>query len=483
MLARQAQDTALTHTPAGHEREGGGGNDPRYRQIYEDLREAIASGVLKPGERLPSTRALAARLGAARGTVDLAYSLLSSEGYIVGRGSAGSFVSSAVDPAQLRNLAGRATPPPAAVAVLSPQQTLKPFQLGLPALDAFPAKVWSRIAGRHARRLPASSLLVPDALGHPPLRLAVSQYLALARGISCNPGQVIITSGFQAALGLVTRALVGAGDAVWLEDPGYHRARHGLDAAGAVEVPVPVDHEGLMVEAGVERSPGARLAIVTPSHQAPLGMTLSLPRRLALLDWAERSGSWILEDDYDGEFRYTSKPVPALKSLDRMDRVLYVGSFSKVLFPGLRLGYLVVPTALSGKFQTLCEYLYRDRPLASQQVVTDFITEGHFYRHIRRMRALYAERRAALVEAIRNTLSGEARLELHEGGMHLLLRLRDDEDDRQYVERARAKGLAPVHLSLWTKAAPDRGVLLSFTNIPASLAAQRFADLRRAIWE
>ena len=304
----------------------------------------------------------------------------------------------------------------------------------------------------------------------------------MARGITCRPEQVIITSGYQAALGLITQALLAHGDQVWIEDPGYHRARLGLEAARLDLTPVSVDHEGMNVEAGVARAPRARLAIVTPSHQAPLCVSLSLPRRVALLDWATRTEAWILEDDYDGEFRYTGKPIPALKSLDRHERVLYAGSFSKVLFPGLRLGYLVVPAELVSRFQTVCEFLYRDRPLFQQQVVTNFISEGYFYRHIGKMRTLYAERRLALAEACRVLLADEARLDLHEGGMHLLLRLGQDEDDRGYVERAKAQGLAPVELSLWTMECRDRGLVVSFTNIAADQAERRVLELKKAIW-
>ena len=459
-----------------------GGAGPRYRQLYETLREAIMTGVLKPGERLPSTRSLAVQLGAARGTVDMAYSLLASEGYIVGRGSAGSFVASSVEPEKLRELSRRAPPAPQAEVSLVPQQSLRPFQLGVPALDAFPIKLWARLAARHARRLPSASLLAPDALGHAPLRLAVSQYLALARGIVCRPEQVVITAGYQAALGLVSRVLLAHGDQAWIEDPGYHRARLGLEAARADVIPVPVDQDGMNVEAGIARAPHARLAVVTPSHQAPLCVSLSLPRRVALLDWAASAGAWILEDDYDGEFRYTGKPIPALKSLDRHERVIYVGSFSKVLFPGLRLGYLVLPTELIGRVQTICEFLYRDRPLFQQQIVTDFMTEGHFYRHIRRMRSLYASRRTAMAAAIRIHLADQGHLDLHEGGMHLLLRLGQGEDDRGHVERARARGLAPVDLSLWTMERRDRGLLMSFTNIPAEQAERRVLELKTAIW-
>jgi len=315
--------------------------------------------------------------------------------------------------------------------------------------------------------------------GYRPLREAIAAYLAVARGIACLPEQVVITGGFQASVGLVTRALLRGADAVWVEDPGYFYARNALMAAGARAIPVPVDAQGIDVSAGCALAPEARLAVVTPSHQAPLGVTLELTRRLALLAWANEADAWILEDDYDGEFRYQSRPVPALKSLDGAGRVLYAGTFSKVLFPGLRLGYLILPDGLIKVFQRLLALFYMDSPRFIPAVVTQFMTEGHFARHIRRMRQLYAERRAALAEALAATLRGRVRIELQAGGMHLIGWLADGSRDVSVAQRAYARGLAVSALSNWrVEPRAEQALLLSFTNIPvhgARSASQRLA--------
>jgi GntR family transcriptional regulator/MocR family aminotransferase len=460
---------------------------PFYRQIYERLREAISGGTLHPGERLPSARSLASQLAMARGTIDSAYELLASEGYIVARGAGGTFVSP--------TLAGvvRTTPPSPRISGKqsdssrqqpdgAPSITPLPFQLGLPALDAFPRKVWARLAGRRARDLPLSALNPPDSFGYRPLRAAIASYLAIARNIRCDTDAIVITSGFQGALGLITRALLKPGEAVWVEDPGYVRARRALALAGAKLIPVPVDERGIDVSAGIARSPLARLALVTPAHQFPLGVALDLPRRLALLAWAEKAGAWIIEDDYDGEFRYTSKPLPALKSLDESDRVLYAGTFSKVLFPGLRLGYVVLPDALIEDFTRVLLAFYRDGSTFVGSVVADFMMQGHFARHIKRMRQLYGERRAALAAAL-NTLFGDRfRIELQAGGMHLLAYLARDEQDTILAGKAQAHGLALDALSpCGLENNRSQGLVLGFTNTPTHAALRQARRLERAL--
>ncbi|HEY6925801.1 MAG TPA: PLP-dependent aminotransferase family protein, partial [Steroidobacteraceae bacterium] len=387
---------------------------PVYRQVYERLHAAITSGTLRPGERLPSVRSLASQLATARGTIDVAYELLASQGYIVCSGAAGTRVAPTLtlpltqpDVSNSQRRPARASgtsrknPPQTA-----PNPTLAaplPFQMGMPALDAFPRRVWSRLATRLARELPLSSMMYPAPLGHPPLREAIAAYLAVARGIQCSAHSIVVTAGYQGALGLITRVLLRPGDDVWVEDPGYPHARDALTTAGAHLVGIPVDEHGMDVSAGVSRSPRARLAVVTPSHQAPLGVALDLARRRALLAWASKADAWIIEDDYDGEFRYDSLPLPALKSLDEDDRVLYAGTFSKVLFPGLRLGYIVLPEPLVAEFTRILEILYRNDSTFTSSVLTTFMTEGHFGRHVKRMRQLYAERRAALAEALDET--------------------------------------------------------------------------------
>jgi GntR family transcriptional regulator/MocR family aminotransferase len=446
---------------------------PLYLQIAGRLRAAVASGSLAAGARLPSARVLASQLGITRGTVDAAYALLAGEGAIVARGAAGTIVSP--------HMAALSAPPA--------QRTMRlgrkaagtgplPFRMGLPALDEFPRTLWSATLGRAARGLAPTDLAYPDPMGHRPLREAIAGYLGVSRGITCSADQVLVTRGFQGGLALARAVLLRPGDAVWIEDPGYLLARQALELAGASLVPVPVDRDGMRVHAGVIAAPKAKLALVTPTHQCPLGVALALPRRLALLAWAAEASAWVLEDDYDSEFRYTGHPLPALKSLDRGERVIFAGTFSKVLFPGLRLGYLVLPEALTDAFQRASLLLAGGPPVLEQRAVADFMQQGHFARHLRRMRSLYAARRQALADALRTTFGERLHLELEAGGMHLLARFHDAPDDGAIVRRAIAAGLGPTALS-GLSMAHDRGkgLLLGFTNVPEADAPGLVARL------
>jgi GntR family transcriptional regulator/MocR family aminotransferase len=306
------------------------------------------------------------------------------------------------------------------------------------------------------------------------LREVIVASLGLARGIVCAPHQVLVTNGYQGALTLARQILLRPGDAVWVEDPGHPQAFQALEVGGASLVPIPVDAEGMRVSAGLTAAPKARLAVVTPTHQSPLGVSLSLPRRLALLAWAEEARSWILEDDYDAEFRYTGPTPPSLKSLDRGERVLFAGSFSKTLFPGLRLGYLVVPDALLETVTRAARLITRGPPLLEQNVTAAFMAGGHFARHVKRMRGLYARRRTALAEA----LSGHFEVELAAGGMHLLIRLPDGVNDGDVARRALAAGLGPTALSgLSIAHDAGRALLLGFTNVREADAADLVARL------
>jgi GntR family transcriptional regulator/MocR family aminotransferase len=363
-----------------------------------------------------------------------------------------------------------------------PASAPPPLRMGLPALDAFPRKLWSGLAVRAARTLTPADLSYPEPAGHYPLREAIAAYLGISRGIACTPDQVLITGGFQGALALVLRALLRPGDPVWFEDPGYPLARQALEAAGTKLVPVRVDREGMRVAAGIIAAPRARLAVVTATHQCPLGVTLALPRRLALLAWAADAGAWVLEDDYDSEFRYTGHKPPSLKSLDRGGRVLYAGSFSKVLFPGLRLGYIVVPDELAGSFQRASRLTQYGQPVLEQRVVAAFMSEGHFARHLRRMRALYAARRRALADALTAALGERVVLELTAGGMHLLARFPGAADDGTLARQAAAAGLAPTALSgLAMGHDCGQGLLLGFTNVPEADAAGVAARLAAVV--
>lgn len=449
---------------------------PAFRQIADRVREAVAAGLLAPGDRLPAARVLAAQLGLARGTVDTAYALLAGEGFIEGRGAAGTIVSPLLSPAPPPPLSE-----PAALPEIGQVTGALPFRMGLPALDAFPRTLWSRLTARTVRRGGVAELAYPDPAGLPELRESIAAYLRVARGIACTPEQVIVTAGFQGALALAA-TLLQPGDPVWVEDPGYFLAHEAMRVAGARLAPVPVDSTGLDVAAGIAMEPAARLAVVTPTHQATLGVALSLPRRLALLDWAARQGGWILEDDYDSEFRYTGRPLPALKSLDRADRVLYAGSFSKVLFPALRLGYLVPPAALHAPLVTASRVLLGGLPALEQRIVAGFMHEGHFARHIRRMRSLYASRRAALARALAAAFGDRLTLTLQAGGMHLLARLADAPPDREMVARAQAAGLAPSPVSAMSlRERAGDGLLLGFTNVAEAAAPALAARLAAAV--
>jgi len=335
---------------------------------------------------------------------------------------------------------------------------------------------------RRVRRQGAIEFSYQDPTGLRELREAICAYLAVSRGIVCLPEQVLVTAGFRGALNLIAATVLRAGDSVWCEDPGYPLARRMLEATGAHITPVPIDHDGLRVAEGIARAPDAALAVVTPSHQYPLGVSLSLTRRLALLDWAASSKAWIIEDDYDSEYRYAGQLVPTLKALDRVNRVLYVGTFSKTLFPALRLGYVVVPEEQVPAFVSACRVLGVGRPPLEQAVVADFMAHGHFGRHLKRMRGLYAARRQALADALINAFGSRISLELQAGGMHLLARFTDQVGDVVLEERAARHGLAPTALSSRAiEADCGSGLLLSFTNIAETNANEMSMRLFRSL--
>ncbi|MBE3025129.1 PLP-dependent aminotransferase family protein [Janthinobacterium sp. GW458P] len=446
---------------------------PIYRQLYQRFRDSIADGRLRPGDRVPAVRSLAAELNLARGTVEAAYQLLIGEGYLITRGAAGTVVSTQLPPVSSSILRG---PVISTVYQATHSGTLPlALQMGLPALDAFPRKLWTRLAGRQLRQDGVEGLVYPDARGHAPLRAAISTYLGISRGITCHPEQVFVCAGYRACLDLIHHTLMQRGDTCWLEEPGYFMARNALLEAGAQLVPVPVDEQGLDVAQGIARAPDARFAVVTPTHQSPLGISLSLPRRLALLDWANRRGSWIIEDDYDSEYRYLGKPLPALKSLDQQGRVLYTGTFSKVLFPGLRLAYLVVPAEQVDAFARLADRLHNYCPYVLQATVAAFLNEGHFARHLNKMRNLYARRRQWLVDALRQQFGARLLITPQAGGMHLVVGLRQG-DDIEFAQRAQAVGIVVEPLSRWyLEAKPRHGLILGFTNIASPEQASAMA--------
>ncbi|WP_421861571.1 PLP-dependent aminotransferase family protein [Parvibaculum sp.] len=467
---------------------------PLYRQLYEALREAILAGRLHPGGRLPSSRMLAGELGVGRNTVLAAYEQLAAEGYLEGQVGAGTRVA-AILPDSLLQLDRQAKPcspqdrPGANIRSLSKRGTslsairrLTPFyergrgrafQHGLPAIEQFPALLWSRLLARHSRDTRSNLFGYEVGIGLPALREAIAAYAGAARGVACSPEQVIVTVGAQGALDLAARMLLDPGDPVWVEDPGYLGARGALLGAGAELVPVPVDEEGLDVAAGIARHASPKLVYVTPSHQFPLGATLSLQRRLALLDHAARCGAWIVEDDYDSEYRYQGRPIASLQGLDRGGAAIYMGTFAKTLFPALKIGYLIVPEHLVDAFGTAIRISGHVPPAAMQAALADFIGEGHYGGHVRRMRALYAERRSIVLDALANELSPWLRAAPGEGGLQLSAFLPEDADDRALAAAARKASIHVSPLALYQMERGRPGLYMGYASVPE-------ADLKRA---
>lgn len=447
---------------------------PLHHQLYDRIRFAVTEGRLKPGERVASARSLAAQLGVARGTIDIAYARLCGDGILEGRGQRGTVVSPTIRaPAKaIKQAAVRNDKP----------DVVMPFQLGLPALDLVPRKVWSRLLVREARKSMGEQLAYPDAIGLSELRQAIAVYLSLSRGIACGPHQIAITNGYQGALDLAARLVLKPDDTVWYEDPGYGSGRAALSNLGMRVVPVPVDEEGLSVIHGRRFYPRARLAVVTPAHQCVLGMPLSPARRQALLRWAETADAFVLEDDYDCEFHYTGYKPTALKSLDAGDRVFYAGSFSKTLFPALRLGYLLVPARLAAQAARACRDLGRGHPVLEQAVAAAFLSEGHFARHLRRMRIAYKSRRQALASALMQQFDGDIQLTLPPGGLHIVARFPRHGSDRSLAARALGHGLkvAPLSEQYMRKVLGD-GLILGFTNVLERDAERLSVALKKAL--
>ena len=455
--------------------------EPLYRQLYFAIREAILAGRLRPATRLPSTRSLATDLGVSRNTVVIAFEQLLAEGYVEGRIGAGTYVSTTLPEDLLAARPGAASSGETEAAPrrqlsergrflsgVRPPDMSPPvaFSPGLPELGRFPFDDWARLLARHWRNPDRRFLVGGDVAGLAPLRAAIADYLGAARAVSCHADQVMIVSGAQQALDLAARVLIDPGDEVWVEDPGYMGIRGSLLAAGAQLAPVPVDGEGLNVAAGRTRAPNARLVCVTPSHQYPLGVTMSLARRLELLDWARTADAFILEDDYDSEYRYAGRPLAALQGLDGDGRVIYVGTFSKVMFPGLRLGYLVLPEALVDAFRGVRQLIDSHPSTVGQAALADFIADGFLAAHVRRMRALYAERQAALIEVIEDRLAHWIAVAPDESGMHLLGALRQEADDAALSQAAAARGVSAVALSrFYVEDAPRQGFLLGYAGI------------------
>lgn len=460
---------------------------PVYRQIYETLRRAILSGQLPAESQMPSTRSLAQQLAVSRMTIVNAYELLLAEGYIEGKSGSGTYVAPVL-PETMLEVESKTANENEAVEKEQPalskrgrllasfdhthlrasrtDKKFSAFHPGIPAMDAFPFDVWSRLVSRRLKKMPVSIFGSGNPAGYEPLRRAVAAHLQTARAVRCSPEQILIVAGAQQALALIAQVLIDEGDTIWMEDPGYLGARNVFAASGAKVVPVPIDAEGFDLSFALKNSKKARLACVTPSHQFPLGTVMSLSRRLALLNWAKSSNSWIVEDDYDSEFRYAGRPFPSLQGLDEQaaNRVIYVGTFSLTIFQSLRLGFMVVPENLIDVFTAARALADSHSPSIDQAVLTDFIEEGHYARHLRKMRALYAERQKALVIAAKSELDGILEVPPDDAGMHLIGWLPEGVSDKDASQKASEQGVVANPFSAYSsKKLAREGLILGYT--------------------
>lgn len=437
-----------------------------YRAIYARYRQNILAGVLKPGDKLPSIRVLAEELNVARKTVEAAYAVLVGEGYLVSQGAKGTCVNPdlVIHPVQPNMTPG------------SDDATLNQFldlrdapgylRLGIPALDAFPHKKWLLLAGKATRSLRPNEMTNPPVMGYTPLREAIASYVNISRGLNCTADQVFITSGYRSNLMLILHALGAKSDKVVFEDPGYFFGQRLLKRFATQLHYAPVDRQGMDVDYLLRHHSDARFAIVTPSHHSPLAVTLSLPRKHQLLEWAANHQSWIVEDDYDGEFHYTRKVLPALKSLDTQDRVIYMGTFSKSVMPALRISYIVMPRATIARFRETGEIMEAGQPILTQKILTAFLAQGHFYKHLKKMRTLYSQRRKMLLEALQTVYPGLFEVELSEGGMHIVAFLRTRTLDVELAALWQRYHLQVSALSGWYCLSARRyGLVMSYTNI------------------
>jgi len=459
--------------------------------LYGELRSAILDGRLAAGTRVPASRDFASQYELSRGTVVSVLERLQAEGYVTARVGFGTWVNRVESPGPARHAA---TMPAYIRRVMStykrPQswidtafiEGIRPFRIGVPAVDEFPSEVWGRVAADRARNFRSFLRKEGDRRGYRPLRDAVAEYLRTSRGVRCTAEQVVIVSGIQQALDLLARLLLKKGDPLWMEDPGYFGARIAFENAGARTVAVPVNEEGLSVSAGIKICPDARGAYVTPAHQFPLGATMSLERRMALLSWASRTGAFVIEDDYDSEYRFEGPPVPALQSLDHHSSVIFIGSFSKMLFPALRVGYVVLPAPLVDCF---LGFRYRTdfrNSSFDQAVLCDFIVDGHLARHLRRMRNLYAERLATLMEGARQDLGGLLEISNVRAGLYTIGYLKNGMSSRQAEKLATAQGVEVLGVDRCTLRGPDpNALLLGFGGFDEFAIRQGLSRLAKAL--
>lgn len=451
-----------------------------YKAIYERYRDNILAGLLKPGDKIPSVRVLAEDLGVARKTVETAYAILIGEGYLTSHGAQGTRVNAAL------TIDKKRAPAPVPVKNSDPQQADimsirdKPgyFRLGVPALDAFPYKKWLLLSGKSVRSLRPAEMTNPPVMGYGPLREAIASYVNISRGLNCTAEQIFITSGYRNNLTLILETLCAQNDKVVYEDPGYFFGKRLLKRTVRHLHYVPVDQQGMNIDYLLRYHADARFVIVTPSHQSPLAVTLSLPRKHQLLRWASKNSAWIIEDDYDGEFHYTRKVLPALKSLDEHDRVIYTGTFSKTIMPALRISYIVMPRETLGQFKATGEIIENGQPVLTQKILTTFLAGGHFFKHLKKMRSLYQQRRNYVLEAIGTVYPQLFAVEINEGGMHIVAFLRGSTQDKALAEIWQRHQLQVSPLSEWYSLQPKRyGLILGYTNIGSKEEA---IDLLRA---
>ena len=468
---------------------------PLHRQIYDNFRAAIIRGEIVAGRRIPSSRSFALELGISRLPVLNAYAQLLAEGYFESRVGAGTFVSTTLPeglnpgppPVDQAIRLGSGPRPISRRALRLPDLVTGPwtgkwgaFGVHQPALDHFPVRIWSNLVLRHSRNPEPRVWHDLNSLGSLRFREAICAYLRTSRAVRCDPAQIMVVSGSQQALDITARVLFDEGSPVWMEDPGYRLVRNALIGAGCRLIPVPVDREGLNVTAGIKLCRRARAAYVTPSHQYPLGSTMSASRRFQLLNWAQSVGAWIIEDDYDSEYRFESMPVASLQGLDQNSRVIYIGTFSKVVFPSLRVGYIVIPPDLVDRFTAVRRIMDIFPSYLFQETLADFLLEGHFARHIRRTRLLYKDRRTALVESIQDQFGDMLEVQGEKAGMHLAVTLPKGYDDNEVAMQAAKKGLwvtpiSPNYLSDKKR----HGLVLGFGSTPADQISEKVSVLRK----
>jgi GntR family transcriptional regulator/MocR family aminotransferase len=481
--------------------------EPFYRQVLRLMQQAILTGQLPPGTKLPSSRTLSGELGIARNTVLHVYDQLTTEGYVISTTGSGTYVAdtrpdSAAVNARTTELASEPVGLGARVPDPNPRErddlstrgrrlidqagvSLKQwgaFMPGVPDVAEFPARTWSRLQAKLWKEANPDLLTYAPGGGYRPLRRALSDYLRVARSVNCTPDQIIITTGIHQSIDLAVRLLTDVGDRAWVEEPCYWGVRSVLQSSGITLVPVPVDAEGLNPREHDLQNP-PRLALVTPSHQYPLGMVMSLARRRTLLEYARNHNVWIIEDDYDSEFRYGSRPLASLQGLDDAGQVIYVGSLGKMLFPGLRIGYMIAPEHLVDTFRTGVAELYREGQLMQQAVMTDFIMDGHLTSHVRRMRALYGERRQILIDAITARFGNELPVMGDEAGLHLVLGLPDHSNDRTVAAAAYDAGVIVRPLAAYysDESPARRGLLLGYACVANDKIGPAFDTLARVI--